>query len=327
MAYQVTEAVLKHSQAEGAARMVLFALSVHAQPDGSNARPGNSLLAKETKLSIRGVEYAIKSLLASGEICRETMGGGATSTSYKILMPGLGEINQPLNTFRGAATSIASDTPELHSGGTPANGNITPECNSAPNTDTPRKSRQVPPQIATGTPANGDIAYKEEPEREPEREPEGESADASAREARVSSPVEIPTLPPVVRVIHATATAINPAAEIRLHEIAEAVRMAFGWSIGVQPQVIESQALQLAGNPNVTPGVVAAYAAQRDRAIYHKGFAGDLLTWFQRQRQAESGGMVRAPSQFTTRNTVNNRAALEEAKRQMAERQVKQKQG
>lgn len=68
MSIQAVDWVLKHSQAEHAERLVLFALANHASTDESVAFPSVQTLGTEAKLSRRAVQGALARLLEMGEI-------------------------------------------------------------------------------------------------------------------------------------------------------------------------------------------------------------------------------------------------------------------
>lgn len=68
MSWQAVEAVIKHSRSSGAARMLLTVIAYHADKDGGNSYPSLNDLMAEAALSERSVWYALKSLVALGEL-------------------------------------------------------------------------------------------------------------------------------------------------------------------------------------------------------------------------------------------------------------------
>lgn len=78
MSVEAMTLVLHHSQASGAAQMVLMGIANH-QGDGG-AWPSIATLAKYGKVSERRVQQIIRELEATGELVVHTMAGGATPT-------------------------------------------------------------------------------------------------------------------------------------------------------------------------------------------------------------------------------------------------------
>jgi hypothetical protein len=60
--------VLKHSDATLGARLVLISLADHAHDDGSHAFPSVDTLVKETRMTRRAVQAALRKLEAAGDI-------------------------------------------------------------------------------------------------------------------------------------------------------------------------------------------------------------------------------------------------------------------
>lgn len=88
MSWQATKAVMEHSQAKGAARLVLCVLAYHADAKGRCApSPGIDLICAEAKLSIRGTRYAIRELEEIGEIATQIGRGKGNLSSFEIRLP------------------------------------------------------------------------------------------------------------------------------------------------------------------------------------------------------------------------------------------------
>lgn len=86
MSVKVTSWVWEHSRSRGAQRLVLLCIADHANDDGLEAFPSLARLARKTGMTERGVQKAIQSLIALGEL-QVTMGGGrGRSNRYRVLM-------------------------------------------------------------------------------------------------------------------------------------------------------------------------------------------------------------------------------------------------
>ena len=74
--------VLNHSQARGAAKVVLLGIANHINPDNDGAFPSQARLARYANISDRAVRLAVESLIQLGEV-RVEVGGGLSRTQYK----------------------------------------------------------------------------------------------------------------------------------------------------------------------------------------------------------------------------------------------------
>jgi hypothetical protein len=97
----VTSWVLRNSKATLGSRLVLLVLADYADEDGGSCWPSVKTIAKETLLSERQVQYALRNLEQIGEIAIEEMGGGRRSTRYRICMGGAQNLH-PSSNGRGA---------------------------------------------------------------------------------------------------------------------------------------------------------------------------------------------------------------------------------
>ena len=86
MSVQVSSWVWQHSKAKGAARLVLLALADHAGADGGDAYPSISRLCERCGLSERGVQDALRRLVASGEVVVYPQAGPRGTNRYRIPM-------------------------------------------------------------------------------------------------------------------------------------------------------------------------------------------------------------------------------------------------
>lgn len=76
--------VWEHSQAKGAARMVLLALADHAGADGGDAYPSVARLSERCHLSERAVQEAVKTLVMAGELEVEQNTGPRGTNRYRL---------------------------------------------------------------------------------------------------------------------------------------------------------------------------------------------------------------------------------------------------
>jgi hypothetical protein len=86
MSHQASTAVLKHSQTKGSARLLLLAMANYAGPDGSGIYPTLKTLCGDTKLSERAVRYLLRQIEESGELRRDTEGGGKGNANRWTIM-------------------------------------------------------------------------------------------------------------------------------------------------------------------------------------------------------------------------------------------------
>ena len=89
MSYQATEAVLRYSKADNAARLVLIVIAAHADERGRDSYPGVPLICRESRLSERAVRYAIRQLVESGELVNDQPSAGRVPAVYSINLPTL----------------------------------------------------------------------------------------------------------------------------------------------------------------------------------------------------------------------------------------------
>ena len=87
MSYQATDAVLRYSQAENAARLVLLVIAAHADDRGRDSYPGVPLICRESRLSDRAVRYALKELVESGELVVDQPSAGRVPAVYSVNLP------------------------------------------------------------------------------------------------------------------------------------------------------------------------------------------------------------------------------------------------
>jgi len=78
--------VWDHSSSRGSDRLVLLAIADCASEDGSNAYPSMAELVRKTGLSERAVQYAIKALVALGELFVAANGGPRGCNRYRVVM-------------------------------------------------------------------------------------------------------------------------------------------------------------------------------------------------------------------------------------------------
>jgi DNA-binding transcriptional regulator PaaX len=78
--------VLRHSEESvSGRRLVLLVLADHAHEDGTCSWPSIATIAKETRMSERGAQYALRKLEQAGRIVREGWSTHKT-TSYRVIM-------------------------------------------------------------------------------------------------------------------------------------------------------------------------------------------------------------------------------------------------
>ena len=68
MSVQATSWALEESKHGGSELLVLIVIANHAHPDGTGSWPSLNTIARESRMSKRGVQYIIEKLEASGEI-------------------------------------------------------------------------------------------------------------------------------------------------------------------------------------------------------------------------------------------------------------------
>ena len=111
-----------------AAGKVLAALADHADQSKLTCWPSVETLARETRVSVRGVQYALRSLEAAGAILTERS-RGRTSSVYRLMIPPNPAIPAPLNPARSAPNpamaagfnpAMAAPNPAMAAGFNPA---------------------------------------------------------------------------------------------------------------------------------------------------------------------------------------------------------------
>ena len=100
--------VLRNSRATLGSRLVLLSLADYADENGGSIWPSVATISRDTLLSERQVQYALRTLEQLGEIAVEQKGGGRRTTSYRILMGGVQDL-RPSENGRGAVDC----TPEV----------------------------------------------------------------------------------------------------------------------------------------------------------------------------------------------------------------------
>lgn len=110
MSIRVMNLVWAHSEHKGSDLLTLLAISDNADDDGL-AFPGIDLLASKTRLSVRGVKYAVERLLAGDELDRLERGGfrghGGKPSVYRVNVQTLQE--KPLRLKVQKATAKVQD--------------------------------------------------------------------------------------------------------------------------------------------------------------------------------------------------------------------------
>lgn len=86
MSVQAISYVIEHSTHKGSYLLTLLMIANHAHSDGTGAWPSIALLAEETRLSERGVQYCIERLKDSGELLVLPDAGPRGTNAYAITM-------------------------------------------------------------------------------------------------------------------------------------------------------------------------------------------------------------------------------------------------
>lgn len=86
MSVQTMSYVIENSQHKGSYLLTLLMIANHAHADGTGAYPSIATLAKETRLSPRGVRYCIDRIKASGELLVFPDSGPNGCNLYQIPM-------------------------------------------------------------------------------------------------------------------------------------------------------------------------------------------------------------------------------------------------
>ena len=77
--------VMRHSEAKGGARLVLFVLAEHAHDDGTESYPTVETLAERSRMTRKGTQLALRRLEADGEIER-TGFGHRGQTKWRVIV-------------------------------------------------------------------------------------------------------------------------------------------------------------------------------------------------------------------------------------------------
>lgn len=86
MSIHVMSWIFQHSEEKvPGRRLILLALADHAHDDGRCAWPSVATLARKTRMSERGVRYALRSLEESGRIVRDGWSRHKTA-SYRLIL-------------------------------------------------------------------------------------------------------------------------------------------------------------------------------------------------------------------------------------------------
>lgn len=104
MSVELMGRVFEHSQATGAARLVLLAMADEASSQGelSAYRRSQSWIAKKCRSSERSVRRCIDDLVALGELQVLTLGDGRKSSDYLITLPRADEASSPKEVKNGS---------------------------------------------------------------------------------------------------------------------------------------------------------------------------------------------------------------------------------
>jgi DNA-binding transcriptional MocR family regulator len=109
MSIQAVSWVLKHSEAQLGARLVLISIANHADADGSNAFPSVGSIAAETRMSERQVQRAICTLERQGHLTVRRGEGRHGTHLFMILRMG---DNMSGDILSGEATNQVAEKPE-----------------------------------------------------------------------------------------------------------------------------------------------------------------------------------------------------------------------
>lgn len=109
--------VMRHSEAQLGARLVLFVLAEHAHDDGANAFPTVPTIMERTRMSRRSVQGALRRLEADEMISAQGVGPNG-QTNYRVAMasPGGGADSAPAHDLQGADDD-AQGRSSRHEGG------------------------------------------------------------------------------------------------------------------------------------------------------------------------------------------------------------------
>jgi hypothetical protein len=129
MSVKVMAWVWEHSRSKKTERLVLLAIADCASEDGSNAYPSTAELMRKTGLSERGVQGAIGSLVALGELFVSRNGGPRGCNRYRVIMATPQDLplqivppagNAGADPAGGAGDAPAQDAPPQETTETPA---------------------------------------------------------------------------------------------------------------------------------------------------------------------------------------------------------------
>lgn len=142
MAIEVMTWVWHHSRSKNTARLVLLAIADCARADGSHAFPSNAELREKANASERGVQQAVKELVALGELEVQYNAGPHGVNLYRIRMTPAE--SAPRRKRTPAESAGGRRKPRLHA--TPPQ-NLHPPAESAP----PQNLLLTPAESAPGT--------------------------------------------------------------------------------------------------------------------------------------------------------------------------------
>jgi hypothetical protein len=102
----VSATVWRRSQAKGSDLLVLLAIADNADAETAEAFPSIKYLSRKTRLSERGVQYAIAHLIESGELERLRRGARGRASLYRINTQLLRQLPDRLPELTQAASGI-----------------------------------------------------------------------------------------------------------------------------------------------------------------------------------------------------------------------------
>ena len=86
MSVQAMSLVFGYSKSELGCRLVLLSIADHAKDDGTGAWPSVPTIAKQSKLSVRQVQYCLRKLEEMGELQTQIGCGPYGTNMYSILI-------------------------------------------------------------------------------------------------------------------------------------------------------------------------------------------------------------------------------------------------
>jgi biotin operon repressor len=110
LSWQAASFVTAHSEHKGSYLLTLLMIANHAHADGTGAWPSIATLAKETRMSERGVQYCIQKLKESGELEVIPDGGPKGVNGYRIV--GMTQsLRDERNGVTQSSTTMTQDLP------------------------------------------------------------------------------------------------------------------------------------------------------------------------------------------------------------------------